>query len=65
MPCKAGFEASAINEFYATAFHDITVGDNSASGITGYSATAGWDPATGLGTPDVHQLVVALSATSP
>ena len=50
---------------YGTAFHDITVGDNSASGITGYSATAGWDPATGLGTPDVHQLVVALSATSP
>jgi len=53
------------NGSYGAAFHDITVGDNSASGITGYSAAVGWDPATGLGTPDVHQLVVALSATSP
>ncbi|HXN03298.1 MAG TPA: S53 family peptidase [Candidatus Acidoferrum sp.] len=53
------------NGSYSTAFHDITVGDNSASGVTGYSATAGWDPATGLGTPDVHGLVQALKATSP
>jgi subtilase family serine protease len=50
---------------YSSAFHDITVGDNSASGVTGFSATTGWDPATGLGTPDVHGLVVALASTSP
>jgi subtilase family serine protease len=53
------------NGSYASAFHDITVGDNSASGITGYSAAVGWDPVTGLGTPDVHGLVVALASTSP
>ncbi|HKT03444.1 MAG TPA: S53 family peptidase [Rugosimonospora sp.] len=30
----------------ATAFHDITTGDNS-----GYQAATGWDPCTGLGSP--------------
>lgn len=53
------------NGSYASAFHDITVGDNSAGGITGYPAAAGWDPATGLGTPDVAKLVAALKATTP
>lgn len=52
------------NGSYASSFHDITVGDNSDSGITGFSATTGWDAASGLGTPDVHGLVVALQGTS-
>jgi hypothetical protein len=30
--------------------HDITIGDNSFGGVTGYSATKGWDLATGWGT---------------
>jgi subtilase family serine protease len=38
------------------AFHDITSGDNSLAGITGYDAVPGWDAATGLGTPDVGVL---------
>jgi len=50
---------------YATAFHDITVGTNSFNGVTGYSAGPGWDPATGLGTPDVANLVTALATTTP
>ena len=50
---------------YSSAFHDITAGDNSWSGITGYNAAAGWDAATGLGTPDVANLVNALKSTSP
>lgn len=49
---------------YDLAFHDITAGDNSAGGVTGYSAQPGWDAATGLGTPDVANLVKALSAAS-
>ena len=53
------------NGSYASAFHDITVGDNSFGGITGYSAGSGWDAATGLGTPDVANLVAALKSTSP
>src|SRR6185312_16445730 len=31
----------------APGFHDITDGDNGA-----YQATSGWDPCTGLGSPD-------------
>jgi subtilase family serine protease len=50
---------------YASSFHDITVGDNSFAGITGYPAGAGWDAATGLGTPDVANLITALQNTTP
>lgn len=50
---------------YAQAFHDITVGDNSFAGVTGYSAASGWDPASGLGTPNVANLITALAATTP
>jgi kumamolisin len=39
-----------------TTFHDITSGSNGA-----YSASAGWDPCTGLGSPDGEQLLTALS----
>jgi subtilase family serine protease len=41
---------------FATSFHDVTVGDNSVDGITGFPATAGWDASTGLGTPVQPQL---------
>ncbi len=50
---------------YAEAFHDITVGNNSFAGITGYSAARGWDPASGLGTPDAAGLAAALAQTTP
>ena len=32
--------------------HDITVGSNPGCGTNGFSAVAGWDPVTGLGTPN-------------
>jgi subtilase family serine protease len=45
---------------YGKDFHDITVGDNSqltnTPPVPGYSATPGWDAATGLGTPIVASL---------
>jgi subtilase family serine protease len=50
---------------YASAFHDITQGNNSFGGLMGYSAGPGWDPASGLGTPDAYNLVQALKATTP
>ncbi|MFZ0216870.1 MAG: S53 family peptidase [Candidatus Dormiibacterota bacterium] len=50
---------------YASAFHDITSGNTSWNGVSGYPASPGWDPASGLGTPDVANLVTALAATSP
>ncbi|HEX5230334.1 MAG TPA: protease pro-enzyme activation domain-containing protein [Bryobacteraceae bacterium] len=38
-------------------FHDVTSGSNSVPGVTGYSAAAGYDLATGLGSVDAFQLV--------
>ena len=35
----------------STAFNDITVGDNHGGNTVGYVATAGWDAATGIGSP--------------
>ncbi|KAJ7235622.1 peptidase S8/S53 domain-containing protein [Mycena haematopus] len=39
------------------AFHDITVGTNEGCGTDGFSATKGWDPVTGLGTPNYPKLL--------
>ena len=35
-----------------TAFNDVTTGCNNNGGKYGFTATKGWDPATGLGTPN-------------
>lgn len=48
---------------YAKDFFDITLGSNQTdSSIPGYSATPGWDPVTGLGTPNAENLVPDLVA---
>jgi subtilase family serine protease len=50
---------------YANDFFDITVGDNQASqDIPGYPATPGWDPTTGLGTPNAAKLIPDLVAAT-
>jgi pseudomonalisin len=46
-------------------FHDITQGDNSVPGQTGFSAGVGYDQATGLGSVDVNALVANWAATPP
>ena len=46
-------------------FHDITTGNNAASGIAGYAAGPGYDAATGLGSVDAFALASALSAPAP
>jgi subtilase family serine protease len=50
---------------YTWAFHDITTGNNSVlvngTTYTGYQAGPGWDPVTGLGSPDAAVLVPILS----
>jgi kumamolisin len=44
-----------------TAFHDITSGNNDASGAGGpYNATKGWDPASGLGSPNGMEILALL-----
>lgn len=46
---------------YAADFHDVTTGNNGADPtVPGYAATPGWDPVTGLGTPDAAKLLPAL-----
>jgi hypothetical protein len=45
---------------YASAFHDVTVGDNDPN-----LAAKGWDPLTGMGTPDIANLASLLTAPAP
>jgi subtilase family serine protease len=43
---------------YASDFYDVTVGSNQADpSVPGFPATPGWDPVTGVGTPDAAHLV--------
>ncbi|KAI0683196.1 hypothetical protein BC835DRAFT_1296691, partial [Cytidiella melzeri] len=39
-----------------SAFHDITTGSNPGCGTDGFAAATGWDPVTGLGTPNFAAL---------
>ena len=43
-------------------FQDVTVGDNSVPGLTGFSAVSGFDLATGLGTVNAANLVASWNA---
>jgi kumamolisin len=45
-------------------FHDVTSGNNDDSGLGYYSAGKGWDPCTGLGSPNGAALLNALAGTS-
>jgi len=47
---------------YAKDYFDVTVGNNQTTSIPGYSASAGWDAVTGLGTPNVANLIPDLIA---
>ncbi len=56
----------ATSSSYAQDFHDITVGNNTVdvngTPVQGYPAVQGWDPITGLGTPDAEKLLPGLVA---
>ncbi|KAI0694701.1 subtilisin-like protein [Earliella scabrosa] len=53
-----GFINPAIySEKFAGAFHDITTGGNRGCGTPGFTATEGWDPVTGVGTPNFTALL--------
>ena len=50
---------------YANDYYDITAGNNQTDpGVPGYPATPGWDPDTGLGTPNAALLLPDLVAAS-
>jgi subtilase family serine protease len=49
---------------YQRDFHDITEGNNNnlQASVNGYQAAVGWDPVTGLGTPNAEYLIPDLIA---
>ncbi len=53
---------------YHEAFHDITTGNNTPTfpghTIKGYTATPGWDPVTGWGSPNAQALIPLLARYS-
>lgn len=50
---------------YANDFYDVTTGKNQGyPSIPGYPATTGWDPITGLGTPNAANLIPDLVTLS-
>jgi subtilase family serine protease len=55
----------ATSPSYHQAFHDITEGNNTVqfppATITGYQAAPGWDPVTGLGSPDAQVFIPLLA----
>ena len=62
-PINAALYALAAGPNYGTYFYDVTTGNNQAVPcIPGYPATSGWDPVTGLGTPNAATLLPALAA---
>jgi len=61
-----GFVSPLLYKMWAadpTTFNDVTIGNNvctedgCASTCTGWQATKGWDPVTGLGTPNFKQML--------
>jgi subtilase family serine protease len=68
----AGHRLGQINPqlYHMNASHrdgivDVTIGDNSFAGVTGYPATPGYDLATGVGTFDAAKFVPELAQVSP
>jgi subtilase family serine protease len=53
-----------LNALHARGIVDVTSGDNSFAGVTGYSALKGYDLATGVGTVDAAKFVPALALAS-
>jgi subtilase family serine protease len=49
---------------YSSDFFDVTVGSNQTTSIPGYSASMGWDAVTGLGSPNVANLLPDLIAAT-
>jgi subtilase family serine protease len=47
----------------AAGFFDVTMGNNSFAGVTGFNAGPGYDQTTGWGSVDINQFVTAMGAT--
>jgi len=58
-----GFIHPKLYALGESVFNDITTGNNDDSGLGYYSAQTGWDPCTGLGSPNGTALLNALMTT--
>jgi subtilase family serine protease len=65
------YQLAASSSTYASAFHDVTKGNNNCiagptfcGATTGFSATAGYDEVTGLGSVDLNNLAAAWPVNS-
>ncbi len=63
-PALYALGAAARHGVPGTGLVNITTGDNTFAGVTGYPATAGYDLASGLGTIDAAKFVPALARTA-
>ena len=62
-----GFLNPFLYQLPASAFQDVTIGDNTCTedgcySCSGYSAWPGWDATTGLGTPNISAIIAAALA---
>jgi subtilase family serine protease len=57
---RVGFANELLYSLPASDFDDVTSGNNSDAGVTGYSAGSGYDMASGRGTPNGAALLPAL-----
>ncbi|KAK2466004.1 hypothetical protein APHAL10511_001645 [Amanita phalloides] len=53
---RLGFLNPLFYDRAASGFNDITIGHNGGCGTYGFNASTGWDPVTGLGTPNFGKL---------
>jgi subtilase family serine protease len=59
------YKVAANPTQYAADFNDVTRGNNTTDpSVPGYNASTGWDPVTGLGTPNAALLLPDLVAAS-
>jgi subtilase family serine protease len=54
---RALYHIGQAHSRYSTDLFDVTSGNNSFGGVTGFNAGPGWDATTGLGSPSANNLV--------
>lgn len=57
----SGLAKSLYDGSLQSAYRDITAGNNTFNGVTGYSAALGWDACTGFGSFDATKLIAQLN----
>ena len=64
---SALYEIASNPADYAADFFDVATGNTNQTdpSVPGYPATTGWDPVTGLGTPNAANLLPDLVALTP